>query len=87
MPSLPSITPVEQACGLPVLSAATATTYAILRALDLPTVVPNAGHLLSGEVQPRAQKRQPVGVGVGYTPVTEGATSPELLTALRRGEP
>jgi len=66
MPSLPSITPVEQACGLPVLSAATATTYAILRALDLPTVVPNAGHVLSGEVQARAQTRKPVGIGTGH---------------------
>lgn len=50
MPSLPSIEPVEQACGLPVLSAATATTYGILRALELDPVVPGAGHLLSGEV-------------------------------------
>jgi maleate isomerase len=50
MPSLPSIQLVEQACGLPVLSAATATTYGILRALELDPVVPEAGHLLSGEV-------------------------------------
>lgn len=50
MPSLPSIRPVEQACELPVLSAATATTYGILRALELDPVVPEAGHLLSGEV-------------------------------------
>jgi maleate isomerase len=52
MPSLASIELVEQACGLPVLSAATATAYSILRALDLPPVVPGAGHLLSGEVVP-----------------------------------
>jgi maleate isomerase len=50
MPSLSSIEPVEQACGLPVLSAATATTYCILQALELPTIVPGAGHLLSGQV-------------------------------------
>jgi maleate isomerase len=48
MPSLSAIEAVEQASGLPVLSAATATTFAILGALDLPTMVPHAGHLLSG---------------------------------------
>jgi len=52
MPSLSSIEPVEQACGLPVLSAATATTYCILQALELPTIVAGAGHLLSGQVNP-----------------------------------
>jgi maleate isomerase len=52
MPSLPSIEPVEQACGLPVLSAASATIYCILQALELPTIVPGAGHLLSGLVNP-----------------------------------
>jgi maleate isomerase len=50
MPSLPSIDPVERACGLPVLSAATATAFAMLDALELPTRVPRAGRLLSGEV-------------------------------------
>jgi maleate isomerase len=50
MPSLPAIDPVERACGLPVLSAATATTFAILDALGLATRIPGAGHLLSGEV-------------------------------------
>ena len=40
MPSLAAIDPVEQACGLPVLSAATATTFAMLDALGLPTRVP-----------------------------------------------
>jgi maleate isomerase len=50
MPSLPSIDPVERACGLPVLSAATATTFAMLDALGLATRIPRAGQLLSGEV-------------------------------------
>ena len=50
MPSLASIDPVERASGLPVLSAATATTFAMLDALGLPTRIPRAGHLLSGEV-------------------------------------
>ena len=50
MPSLPSIDPVERACGLPVVSAATATTFAMLDALGLSTRIPRAGRLLSGEV-------------------------------------
>ena len=50
MPSLPSIDPVERACGLPVISAATATTFAMLDALGLATRIPRAGRLLSGEV-------------------------------------
>jgi len=48
MPSLPAIPVVEQKLGLPVLSAAVATTYSLLRALDLEPKVPNAGALLSG---------------------------------------
>ena len=47
MPSLPSIQPVEDELGLPVLSAATATTYRILQSLSLPPTVPNTGRLLS----------------------------------------
>ena len=50
MPSLAAIDPVERACGLPVLSAATATAYAMLDAIGLPTRIPRAGKLLSGEV-------------------------------------
>lgn len=52
MPSLPSIQAVEDECGLPVLSAATATTRSILNALELDPVVPGAGRLLSGAVPP-----------------------------------
>lgn len=47
MPSLPAIQAVEDAAGLPVLSAATATAHRILTELGLPPVVPNAGSLLS----------------------------------------
>jgi maleate isomerase len=47
MPSLPSIQPVEDELGLPVLSAATATTYRILQSLGLPPTAPNAGRLLA----------------------------------------
>ncbi|MDN5918374.1 MAG: Asp/Glu racemase [Pseudonocardia sp.] len=48
MPSLPAIGPVQDEVGIPVLSAATATTFRILQELGLPPVVPGAGHLLSG---------------------------------------
>ncbi|ROS44048.1 maleate cis-trans isomerase family protein [Amycolatopsis thermoflava] len=48
MPSLPSIQPVEDEIGLPVLSAATATTYRILTELGLEPRVPGAGRLLAG---------------------------------------
>ncbi len=50
MPSLAAIDPVERACGLPVLSAATATAFAMLSALGLETRIPAAGGLLSGTV-------------------------------------
>ncbi|MBB4689490.1 maleate cis-trans isomerase family protein [Amycolatopsis jiangsuensis] len=50
MPSLPSIQPVEDAVGMPVLSAATATAFRILSELGLRPEVPGAGHLLSGAV-------------------------------------
>lgn len=52
MPSLPAIQEAENLLGLPVLSAATATTFELLARLGLDPVVPEAGHLLSGEVQP-----------------------------------
>lgn len=48
MPSLPSIQPVEDRIGLPVLSAAVSTTFQMLQTLRLKTVAPNAGALLSG---------------------------------------
>lgn len=48
MPSLPSIQPVQDEVGIPVLSAATATTFRILQGLGLPPTVPGAGQLLSG---------------------------------------
>lgn len=48
MPSLPSVAQVEAATGKPVVTAAVATTYAMLRALGLKTFVPGAGALLSG---------------------------------------
>jgi maleate isomerase len=47
MRSLPVIEEVERDSGLPTLSAATATTWAILRALELEPTAPRAGALLS----------------------------------------
>lgn len=48
MPSLGSIAKVEALTGKPVISAAVATTYQMLKALDLEPIVPGAGALLSG---------------------------------------
>ncbi|WP_303659905.1 maleate cis-trans isomerase family protein [Haladaptatus salinisoli] len=48
MPSLASIQAAEDRFGLPVFSAATATTYEILHQLQLSTQVPGAGSLLDG---------------------------------------
>lgn len=48
MPSLPAISLVEARFGKPVVTAAAATTFQMLRALDLDPVVPGAGALLSG---------------------------------------
>ncbi|MFM1653340.1 aspartate/glutamate racemase family protein [Brevibacillus sp. B_LB10_24] len=49
MPSLPAVQEVENRLGKPVLSAATATVYQILRTLGLKPIVPDAGALLSGK--------------------------------------
>jgi maleate isomerase len=46
MPSLPLIAQAEEELGLPVISAATAGAFSILRALGLPAAVPGAGSLL-----------------------------------------
>lgn len=60
MPSLAAIQLVEDAAGIPVLSAATATVFTILTELGLAPEVPGAGRLLSGEVtMHRAPRRTP----------------------------
>ncbi|BBG00957.1 MULTISPECIES: maleate cis-trans isomerase family protein [Pseudonocardia] len=46
MPSLDLVAPAEREFGLPVLSAATAGAYSLLRALGEPPVLPGAGSLL-----------------------------------------
>ena len=48
MPSLGAISKVEALTGKPVITAAVATTYAMLKALRLEPIVPGAGALLSG---------------------------------------
>jgi maleate isomerase len=47
MPSLAAIPEAEARLGLPVLSAAVATTWDLLTSLGATAVVPDAGHLLS----------------------------------------
>ncbi|MGF1683264.1 Asp/Glu racemase [Photobacterium minamisatsumaniensis] len=49
MPSLAAVTTVEQQTEKPVLTAAIATTYRMLKELNLEPVVPGAGALLSGD--------------------------------------
>jgi maleate isomerase len=48
MPSLAAVDLVERELGLPVLSAATATTWKILDQLGVPPQIPGAGRLLAG---------------------------------------
>jgi maleate isomerase len=48
MPSLGSVQVVEDRTGIPTLSASVSTTFQMLQRLNLKTVVPNAGALLSG---------------------------------------
>jgi len=48
MPSLAAIQHVQDRIGKPVISAAVATTYFLLKEMNLKPVVPNAGALLSG---------------------------------------
>ena len=54
MPSLELISPAEEQFGLPVLSAATAGAYTLLRHLGLPAVLPGAGLLLAAEQSARS---------------------------------
>lgn len=48
MPSLEAIPIVEKKIGIPVLSAAVSTTFQMLQSMNLKTIAPNAGALLSG---------------------------------------
>jgi maleate isomerase len=53
MPSLPLVPVAEAELGLPVLSAATAGAFCLLRALGLPPEIPDAGALLAGRADAR----------------------------------
>lgn len=55
MPSLAVLAGAERRLGLPVISAATATLFQLLRRLGLATRVPGAGRLLSGAFDPVPQ--------------------------------
>lgn len=48
MPSLPVVARIEAMTGRPVVTAAIATTYMMLKAMKLEPIVPGAGALLSG---------------------------------------
>jgi maleate isomerase len=48
MPSLPSVQKIEDAIGIPVVSAAICTAYQMLARLGLSTEIPGGGALLSG---------------------------------------
>ncbi|MGV9867164.1 maleate cis-trans isomerase family protein [Rhodococcus koreensis] len=48
MPSLDLVERIQQERGLPVLTAATATAWSLMKRLDLPTSAPGAGALLDG---------------------------------------
>jgi maleate isomerase len=52
MPSMPLIDAAEEEFGVPVLSAATAGAYSLLRALGLPVDLPGAGSLLRADRAP-----------------------------------
>ena len=50
MPSLALIDDAEREFGIPVLSAATAGAYSLLRGLGLPVAIDGAGSLLRADV-------------------------------------
>ncbi|MFJ9031012.1 Asp/Glu racemase [Streptomyces sp. NPDC102274] len=52
MPSLDLVQPAEEEFGIPVVSAATAGAYTILRKLGLAVDLPDAGRLLRADAQP-----------------------------------
>ncbi|GLQ72022.1 maleate cis-trans isomerase family protein [Vibrio penaeicida] len=49
MPSLPSIQPIEDRIGIPVISSSVATAYKMMKELGIDTHVPDFGSLLSGK--------------------------------------
>jgi maleate isomerase len=49
MPSLALVEAAEEEFGIPVVSAATAGAYSVLRSLNLPVAIPDAGSLLRAD--------------------------------------
>jgi len=60
MPSLGLVECAEDDLGLPVISAATAGAYCILRSAGLPVDIPGAGSLLRADAPPAAFKPRPI---------------------------
>ena len=58
MPSLAAVPVVEEACSIPVVSAAVCTTFQMLQKMKLDTVVPDAGALLSGRYGAEPKQRE-----------------------------
>jgi maleate isomerase len=54
MPSLSLVEAAEEEFGIPVISAATAGAFSILRAVDLPVAIPAAGSLLRHDARAAA---------------------------------
>lgn len=82
MPSLPAIAQVEALTGKPVVTAAVATTYAMLGALGLEQVVPGAGALLSGRYSRRRWDEQYLSLRL---PRSRQRNSPPPLALWRKG--
>lgn len=61
MPSLPAIPEAEARLDVPVVSAATATVFELLDRLGVDPIVPDAGFLLSGLMQPQAINKTSTG--------------------------
>lgn len=57
MPSLPAVQKVEDELGLPVITAATATAYEVLKALGHEPAITGAGALLAGTYTTAATQR------------------------------
>lgn len=74
MPSLAVIEQVEQVLGLPVLSAATASTWSLLRQLHIEPDIPDAGSLL------RKRAASPV-PALARTAIRRPAATPHYLAA------
>lgn len=59
MPSLAAVQAAEDALGMPVFSASIATTYDVLRRLDLSTRIEGCGRLLAGDLPGEPLEAEP----------------------------